>query len=349
MTRHLTVGIVGHGRAVQRAAGAIRRLGLAVTGVADLPWDPESPLVEAGVRDTARALSTTPYDSIDTLLADVDVVHLASAPSRRRRDAVTAFGRRIPVICEAPLAVDTNEAWRLAREAARTGIVNATVLPARRLPWMIAVTQHLPPATLGAPRLVEVRLTRREVVPELEQRPAGVPRDAGGLIPLAAELATALDVVEVGAGQPIVEVAARIDGESSGGSRHREAVCLVTLANGALGTVVVTLGGQAIADRTEMRAQFEHGEWAGRSGALELSLSAAARRSIPVLPQLNSQAPPDEVAVAAAALEPVYADIRTGAPSSATAYPTFVAGYRSARLIAAVAASAEHGRTERLD
>jgi predicted dehydrogenase len=350
MTHHnpspLRFGIVGYGGAVRRAAQAIELAGQTLVGVADRPWD--TPRAEAAAREMASDLATQPYASVDDLLPDVEALHLACAAGLRRRYAVTAFGKRVPVISEAPLAADLGEASRIVREAERTGVVNATSLPARHLPPIVAVRDHLPTRALGAPHSVHARLTRRQATPAAEQCPAPVPRDDSGSVPTTAELATLLDVVEQVAGEPVVKLTAALAAEPAGPSRQREDVCLISLASGAVGTVTVSLGGEATEDAIAIRAVFEQGEFRAEGGEFDLRLSAQAQSSIPVVPSVNPHASWEESDLAAELLARVCQDIRAGQPSAAPAYPTFVDGYRCAKLIAAVAASAKRGSTVEL-
>lgn len=67
------------------------------------------------------------YDSYMTMLQEeeLDLVSVVSAPNQHHGMAVTALERRIPVLCEKPMAMNLAEAHAMADAAERRGLVNA--------------------------------------------------------------------------------------------------------------------------------------------------------------------------------------------------------------------------------
>ena len=118
--RELKAAVVGTGFIGVVHVEALRRLGVEVTGIVG-----SSP--ERAAEKARAAALPAPYPSFEAMLADpaVDVVHLTT-PNHLHYDqvrAVLAAGKH--VVCEKPLAMNSEETGELLRLAEESGLVHA--------------------------------------------------------------------------------------------------------------------------------------------------------------------------------------------------------------------------------
>ena len=131
---------------------ALRRIGVQVRGV--LGSSPKRGRARADALAVVNA-----YDDLDDLLADetVDVVHVASPNHLHlsQSKAILAAGKH--VVCEKPLAMTAAESAELVRQAAATGLVNATNFNLRYYPLNQHAAELVAGGGLGEVRLVTGR------------------------------------------------------------------------------------------------------------------------------------------------------------------------------------------------
>jgi predicted dehydrogenase len=113
------IGVVGTGFIGAAHVEALRRLGLAVTGVVG-----SSP---ARARPKAEAQRLHVYDSFEDMLADprVTVVHITTPNHLHYPQARAAIAAGKHVVCEKPLAMTSAESGELLALAQEAGIVHA--------------------------------------------------------------------------------------------------------------------------------------------------------------------------------------------------------------------------------
>jgi predicted dehydrogenase len=115
--RDLRAAVVGTGFIGAVHVDALRRLGIEVTGV--VASSPE--------RAAAKGLGPA-YESYEALLADerVDVVHLATPNHLHHAQVKEALAAGKHVVCEKPLAIDSEQSAELVELAGASGLVHCT-------------------------------------------------------------------------------------------------------------------------------------------------------------------------------------------------------------------------------
>ena len=118
--QRLQVGVVGTGFIGPAHIEALRRLGIPVTGIVGSSPERAQPKADALRLDTV-------YSSYEELLADarVNVVHITSPNHLHYPQAKAALEAGKHVVCEKPLAMDTNESAELVALAQAKELVNA--------------------------------------------------------------------------------------------------------------------------------------------------------------------------------------------------------------------------------
>ncbi len=119
-SKELQVGVVGTGFIGPVHVEALRRLGISVAGIVGSSPSRALPKAEALRLDTV-------YTSVDDLLADdkIDVVHITSPNHLHYPQVKAALEAGKHVVCEKPLAMDTQESAELVALARAKGLVNA--------------------------------------------------------------------------------------------------------------------------------------------------------------------------------------------------------------------------------
>jgi predicted dehydrogenase len=118
-----TAGVVGTGFVAAIHVDALRRLGVEVAGV-----------VGSTPQRAAESGLGRVYDSLEQLLEDVDVVHLATPNHLHHPHVTQALAARTHVVCEKPLAMTAAEGADLVALADEAGVVNCTNFMARFYP-----------------------------------------------------------------------------------------------------------------------------------------------------------------------------------------------------------------------
>ena len=147
--RDIGAAIVGTGFVAVVHLDALRRLGVAVTGV--VGSSPERAALRAG-----EAGLPAPYESFEAMLADpaVDVVHVASPNHVHFDQSVAALAAGKHVVCEKPLALDSTQTAELVRRAHASGLVRAVNFNLRFYPQLIEARERVAAGELGAVRLI---------------------------------------------------------------------------------------------------------------------------------------------------------------------------------------------------
>ena len=194
--------IIGTGFIGTVHLGALRRLGVRVTGVLGSS-------AERGAQRSA-ALGVPAYATLDDLLADpaVQVVHVTSPnhahyPQVKR---ILAAGRH--VICEKPLAMTSAQSAELVALAARSGLVAAVCYNIRFYPLNQHARQMVQDAALG-----DVRLVTGQYHQDWLAKPTDwnwrLQADQGGTLRSVGDIGTHwLDLVQFVTGQRITAVLA---------------------------------------------------------------------------------------------------------------------------------------------
>jgi predicted dehydrogenase len=117
----LRASVVGTGFIGVVHVDALRRLGIQILGV--VGSSPERVRAKSGPIPLPE-----PYESFDEMLADdrVDVVHLTTPNHLHYAQARTALESGKHVVCEKPLAIDSEQSADLVELAQRSGLVHCT-------------------------------------------------------------------------------------------------------------------------------------------------------------------------------------------------------------------------------
>jgi predicted dehydrogenase len=147
--REIKAAVVGTGFIGVVHVEALRRLGVEVTGI--VGSTPE----RAAEKARAAALPA-PYPSFEAMLADpaVDVVHLTTPNHLHypQVQAVLAAGKH--VVCEKPLAMNSEETAELLRLAEDSGLVHATNFNIRFYAQNQDARRRVEAGEIGEPRLI---------------------------------------------------------------------------------------------------------------------------------------------------------------------------------------------------
>jgi predicted dehydrogenase len=147
--REIKAAVVGTGFIGVVHVEALRRLGVEVTGIVG-----SSP--ERAAEKARTAGLPAPYPSFEAMLADpaVEVVHLTT-PNHLHYDqvrAVLAAGKH--VVCEKPLAMNSEETADLLRLAEESGLVHAVNFNIRFYAQNQEARRRVEAGELGEPRLI---------------------------------------------------------------------------------------------------------------------------------------------------------------------------------------------------
>src|SRR4030066_110651 len=130
LTRHtIGVGVVGTGFIGAAHVEGLRRSGIQVLGLAENTK--ERAKQKASELGIPRA-----YASLDEMLGDpdIDVVHLATPNHLHYSQVMAALQAGKHVICEKPLAMNTDESAEMVKLAAERGLVNVVDYNIRMYP-----------------------------------------------------------------------------------------------------------------------------------------------------------------------------------------------------------------------
>jgi len=139
----LRAGVIGTGFIGPVHIEALRRLGVQVVALCDLPDRVEQAAAKLGIpqafSDYRRMLRSP----------DIDVVHIASPNRFHCQMALAAVGAGKHCICEKPLAMNTAETARIVRQARAAGVVFAVNYNVRFYPAVLQLRQLIARGELG--------------------------------------------------------------------------------------------------------------------------------------------------------------------------------------------------------
>lgn len=163
-------------------SGSVVRWGIAGTGAIAagfaeaLTQSQGATLVAVGSRSTASAADfgdrfgiAARHSSYEDLAADplVDVVYIATPPSRHAADTLLCIEAGKHVMCEKPFALDGDQARRMVDAARQAGVFLMEAMWSRFLPAYRHLVSVLEEGRIGEPLLVEADFGwRRDVDPE---------------------------------------------------------------------------------------------------------------------------------------------------------------------------------------
>ena len=140
---NIKAGVIGTGFIGPVHLEALRRLGVKVTALADLPDRVKAAAEKFGIPEAFgdyRELLRSP---------DVDVVHITSPNRFHCEMALAALRAGKHVICEKPLAMNTRETMRVVKLARATGRVFAVNYNVRFYPAVLALHRMVARGELG--------------------------------------------------------------------------------------------------------------------------------------------------------------------------------------------------------
>ncbi|MCE5325270.1 MAG: Gfo/Idh/MocA family oxidoreductase [Planctomycetaceae bacterium] len=148
----ITWGLIGCGGFGQFTLDALTSLPqVQLAGVADV--------LEPAADAAAKRFGLRAYDSPQALLADDDIqmVHIASPPSSHYELALAAANAGKHILCEKPLALNTDQADRILRAAAGANVICPVNFVMRYVPVTEAVKAVIDSGRLG--KVLSARLT----------------------------------------------------------------------------------------------------------------------------------------------------------------------------------------------
>ncbi len=196
-------GVVGVGFIGVAHVEALRRLGVQVVGV--VGSTPERAAAKAEAADLPAV-----YESVEALAADdsIDAIHIAS-PNHAHADQVRiCLDAGKHVICEKPLALDSDDTADLVERAERSGLVNAVCFNIRFYPHCHEARSLVAGGAIGAPRFVTGSYLQDWLLLETDWNWRLVPDEAGALRAVADIGSHWLDLVSFVTGRRIEAVMA---------------------------------------------------------------------------------------------------------------------------------------------
>jgi predicted dehydrogenase len=374
---NIGIGVVGTGFIGAAHIEALRRLGLAVTGVVG-----SSP---ARARPKAEAQRLHVYDSFEDMLADprVTVVHITTPNHLHYPQARAAIAAGKHVVCEKPLAMTSAESGELLALAQEAGIVHAVNFNIRFYPicqqaramvaggeigevyiiqgsylqdWLLLPTDwnwRLEPELGGELRAVAdigshwldllTFITGRRVEAVLADLHTFLPVQQKPTMPIDTFTGKAVTAAETGPQAIHTEDYASILLHFSGGARGVLTVSQVSAGRKNRLWFEIDGSRQALAWDSERPDELWLGRRDGPNGLLlrDPSLLAPAARETAAYPGGHAEGFPDTFKQVYRA---VYRAVAAGRPPAEPDYPTFADGHEELLLGEAIARSAKERR-----
>ncbi len=366
--------LVGTGFIASVHLEALRRLGIPIAGIVGS----SQPRAEqkAGEWGVDRA-----YANYDEMLADeaVDVVHITSPNDQHFSQARAALLAGKHVVCEKPLAMNSNETGALAALAESTGLVAAVNFNVRFYPQVHEMRERIATGSVGSPFLVTGAYLQDWLLHDtdwnwrVESARGGELRVVGDIgshwfdlasfvtgqriVEVMAELTTFVPVRRRPLGEVATFSAATGDTAEYRVTSEDAASILVRFSGGARGVVTTSQvsAGRKNAISIEVNAAESSLAWNGerpeelwighRSTPNEMSLRDPSQlsptaASITGLPAGHAEGFENAFKALYAA---VYDDVSAGGRSPRSLYATFEDGHHEALIVEAVAESARTG------
>jgi len=367
-------GVVGIGFIGVAHVEALRRLGVEVAGVVGSSPD------RARRKAEAAGLPRV-YDSVEDLVSDpgIDVVHIAT-PNYAHADqvrAVLAAGKH--VVCEKPLALNSDDTADLVARAAESGLVNAVCFNIRFYPANHQAKAMVATGQIGEPRFITGSYHQDWLLRDTDWNWRLQPEEAGGLRAVADIGSHWLDLTRFISGRNVVEVMADLhtlvpvrrhpagpvetfaavtetdDLVEEEMSSDDAAGILLRYDGGARGAVTISQvsAGQKNSLRYEVAGSDSALRWfsaepddlfIGHRGRANEILSRDPSLFAPEAARLIGY-PGGHVEgfpdTFRALFSRVYADVQAGGPADSPSYPTFADGHDAVLVTDAVAESNE--------
>jgi predicted dehydrogenase len=367
-------GVVGIGFIGVAHVEALRRLGVEVAGVVGSSPD------RARRKAEAAGLPRV-YDSVEDLVSDpgIDVVHIAT-PNYAHADqvrAVLAAGKH--VVCEKPLALNSDDTADLVARAAESGLVNAVCFNIRFYPANHQAKAMVAAGQIGEPRFITGSYHQDWLLRDTDWNWRLQPEEAGGLRAVADIGSHWLDLTRFISGRNVVEVMADLhtlvpvrrhpagpvetfaavtetdDLVEEEMSSDDAAGILLRYEGGARGAVTISQvsAGQKNSLRYEVAGSDSALRWfsaepddlfIGHRGRANEILSRDPSLYAPEAARLIGY-PGGHVEgfpdTFRALFSRVYADVQAGGPADSPSYPTFADGHDAVLVTDAVAESNE--------
>ena len=367
----IKAGVVGVGFIGTAHIEALRRLGVDVVGV--VGSSPDRARSKAGNIGVDRV-----FDSVEDLAAsEVDVVHVAS-PNHAHADQVrTVIEAGKHVVCEKPLALNSEDTGDLVERARTSGVVNAVCFNIRFYPANHQARAMVSAGEIGEPRLITGSYHQDWLLRDTDWNWRLQPEQAGELRAVADIGSHWLDLTSFISGQRVVEVMADLhtlvpirrhppgpvetfatvdDSEElveEEMTSDDAAGILLRYENGARGAVTISQvsAGQKNSVRYEVAGSESALRWfSAEPDDLFIGHRGRPNESLPRDPGLFAPEALRLVAYPGGHVEgfpdtfralfgQVYADIARGAPSENPTYPTFADGHDVVLVTDAVARS----------
>jgi predicted dehydrogenase len=139
----LRAGVVGTGFIGPVHIEALRRLGVRVVALCDLP-----DRVESAAKKLAISRAYSDYDEM-LVDADIDVVHITTPNKLHYPMALKALKRGKHVVCEKPLAMNTKETEAIVKEVEKSGKIFAVNYNVRFYPAVLQLKTMVQSGELG--------------------------------------------------------------------------------------------------------------------------------------------------------------------------------------------------------
>jgi predicted dehydrogenase len=199
----IKAGVVGVGFIGTAHIEALRRLGVEVVGV--VGSSPERARAKAETIGVHRV-----FDSVEEMAAspDIDVVHIASPNHAHAEQARTVIDAGKHVVCEKPLALNSDETGDLVSRAEAAGVVNAVCFNIRFYPANHQAMAMVSSGEIGEPRLITGSYHQDWLLLETDWNWRLQPEKAGELRAVADIGSHWLDLTSFISGRRVVEVMA---------------------------------------------------------------------------------------------------------------------------------------------
>lgn len=340
MTR---AAIAGTGYAARVHAWALQALGVEVAAVCGR--------TQAGAEACAAELGGNAYDDLAELLERerVDCLHVCTPNASHCGQALAALESGVPVVCEKPLAVSTEESARLL-EAVRDLTV-MTCYHVRGYPLVEHARAEVAAGAIGEVTAVHGRYLCDDLVLPGAAEGWRVDPARSGPSYVVADLGTHwLDAAEHVAGVRVAEVLADFRGEPL----EHSAVLLLRFENGATGSVVLSAAAAGRKNQLQLEVEGSRGGFSWDQETPDVLLERVAgepTRLVVKDPAANAASARPYARYPAGhgegygdafrnLLREAYSAIE-GLPHAP--FPTFEAGHRGVALVEAAVESAHAG------
>ncbi len=373
----IKAGVVGIGFIGAAHVEALRRLGVDVAGV--VGSTPERARAKAEATGLGRV-----YDSVEEMAAapDIDVIHIASPNYAHAEQVRTVLDAGKHVVCEKPLALNSQDTADLVIRALASGLVNAVCFNIRFYPANHQAMAMVASGAIGEPRLITGSYHQDWLLLETDWNWRLQPEEAGRLRAVADIGSHWLDLVRFISGRNVTEVMADLytlvpvrrhpagpvetfasvsddeDLVEEVMSSDDAAGILLRFEDGARG--VVTISQVSAGQKNALRYEIAGSESALRWFSAEPDDLFIGHRGRPneVLSRDAGLYAPEAARLVAypgghvegfpdtfrALFSRVYADVANGSPAENPAYPIFADGHDAMLVTDAIAESHETQR-----